>query len=131
ARAARASFSCNCDGCCGIQFQIMRALLSVVIVALAGSPAGAAPQTLTLDDAIRIARAHHPSVEATRAQLEAARARLSQARSQFLPGITGSFSYQPQTANFALSPGFKRLLDRPSSGIASVLSTSGVPITAQ
>ncbi|HEY7956524.1 MAG TPA: TolC family protein [Polyangia bacterium] len=91
----------------------------------------AAPQVLTLEDAIRIARAHHPSVEATRAQLEAARARLSQARAQFLPGVTGSFSYQPQTANFALSPGFKRLLDTPSSGLASVLSTSGAPITAQ
>lgn len=110
--------------------QIMRALALGLLLTLSSASAfGAAPKTveppaertLTLDAAIRIARTHHPTIEATRAQLEAARARLAQARAQFLPGLTGYFSYQPQTANIALTPAFKRVLVAgPTSGMQAM-----------
>jgi outer membrane protein len=74
-----------------------------------------AADTLTLDEAVKLARGRHPSVMQQRAQLEAARARLSQARALFLPSLTGGVAYQPQTANPALTPQFLRLgLPRPN-----------------
>src|SRR5205814_1133343 len=88
-----------------------------------------AQETLTLADAVRIARAHHPTVAAQKAQLEAARARREQSFSGFWPALTGNFSYVPQTANFAATPGFKRILARPAtSGVDTVVDTSGTPI---
>jgi outer membrane protein len=73
-----------------------------------------------------MARAHHPSVQGQRAQLDLARARSTQAVSGFVPGLTGSFVYAPQTANFAATPGFKRVLARPAtSGLDTVVDTAG------
>jgi outer membrane protein len=80
----------------------MRAILLLCLSRLASA------ETLTLEDAIQIARSHHPAVMQQRAQLELLRARSEQARSAFLPALTGSFAYQPQTANFAPTPGFIR-----------------------
>jgi outer membrane protein len=68
------------------------------------------PERLTVDDAVRIARANHPSVAAARAGVEAAGARHQQAWAPFLPLVTGSLAWQPQTANFAASPAFSRAL---------------------
>jgi outer membrane protein len=73
-----------------------------------------AQESLTVEDAVRIARANHPVVAANRAQVDAAGARLHEARSGFVPGLTGSVTYNPQTANFAPTPGFIRALARPS-----------------
>ncbi|MDB4967957.1 MAG: outer rane efflux protein [Myxococcales bacterium] len=73
-----------------------------------------------------MARAHHPSVQGQRAQLDLARAHSTQAVAGFLPGLTGSFAYSPQTANFAATPGFKRVLARPAtSGLDTVVDTAG------
>jgi outer membrane protein len=106
----------------------MRTLLVCLLVC---APAGAAEPLLTLDEAIRIATRHHPNLEATRAQLEAARARLAQARAGFLPGLNGSFQYNPQTANFAPTPGFQRAISRPSStGIDTFTDVGGNQVKA-
>lgn len=87
---------------------------------------------LTLDEAVAIARANHPHARAQRAQLEIVRARFEQARSGFLPGLTGSFAYNPQTANFNATPGFRRFTARPTqNGIDQVLDVSGTLINAQ
>jgi outer membrane protein len=78
----------------------------------------AAADTLTIEDAVKLARSRHPAVMQQRAQLAAAQARLTQARALFLPSLTGTLAYQPQTANFAPTPGFKRAL---SSGSGATL----------
>ena len=101
--------------------------LFVPVAALADTP-----PVLTLDDAIRIAVARHPNLEAARAQLQAARARVEEARAGFFPSATGSLTYNPQTANFAPTPGFQRALQRPSTvGTDTVADTAGNTITAQ
>jgi outer membrane protein len=82
-------------------------------------------ETLTLEDALRMARARHPSLEAARAQIEAARARQFQARAGFAPSLTGSFSWQPQTANFVLTPGFARVFSGPPTTSATVADVGG------
>src|SRR5437763_6351834 len=69
-----------------------------------------AEEPLTVDDAVRIARQNHPTVGANRAQVEAQHARLHEARSGITPGVSGSITYNPQTANFAPTPGFVRAL---------------------
>lgn len=82
------------------------------LLLLLPSVALAAP--LSLDDALRMARQHHPNLQLAQAQIAVARARLEEARAGFFPGLTGSFSYQPQTANFAPTPGFLRALAHPT-----------------
>jgi outer membrane protein len=56
--------------------------------------AESAPRVLRLDDAVRTAEEHQPSVLAARAQTEAAAGRIEQARSGYLPQITASAVYQ-------------------------------------
>jgi len=89
------------------------------LLLLLPSVALAAP--LSLDDALRMARQHHPNLALAQAQIAVARARLEESRAGFFPGITGTFSYQPQTANFAPTPGFLRALK------SSASSTSSLP----
>jgi outer membrane protein len=98
----------------------MRSLL--LLLALGGH-ALAAP--LTLADAIRIARSHHPTVEAQRGQALAARGRREQALAALLPFLTGSFGYQPQTANLIPTPALQRDLFT-STGTDNVVDTSGM-----
>jgi outer membrane protein len=73
-------------------------------------PSVALAAPLSLDDALRMARQRHPNQQVAQAQIALARARLEEARAGFFPGVTGSFSYQPQTANFAPTPAFARAL---------------------
>jgi outer membrane protein len=95
-------------------------------------PAGPAEApVLTLDEALQRAAQRHPNVRAAEALLAAAHARMQQARAGFLPYVTFSFAYQPQTANFAPTPGFKRALTRVTSGVDTVVDTMGRTITAQ
>jgi len=101
----------------------MRHLLLLLL--LLPRPARADLPVLTLDDALARARRNHPNLEATRAQLEAARARLGQARAGFIPSLTGSFAYAPQTANFVLTPSFTRVFSAPTTS-ATVTDVGGV-----
>ncbi|HZS36463.1 MAG TPA: TolC family protein, partial [Polyangia bacterium] len=117
--------------------------VSAALFAAVSAAAFAEPTRLTLDEALRIAETHQPNLEATRAQLAAARARLTQAGAGFLPSLTASFFYQPQTANFAVTPGLKRLLaappttgvfplggaGQPQLGVCSTVQANGQPIT--
>src|SRR5438105_15227587 len=89
----------------------MKRLPPIVLTLLLAAVAGAeGPQRLPVDEAGRIALAHQPSLAAARASVDAAHARTRQAWSALLPSVTGSFVYNPQTANFAATPAFARLL---------------------
>lgn len=106
----------------------MRSAVVLTLALAAATPARA--ERLTLADAVRLARQNHPTVQGQRAQVDLAHARTSEAAAGFAPGLTGSFSYVPQTANFALTPGFKRVLSRPATtGLDSVVDTAGNTIS--
>jgi outer membrane protein len=81
-------------------------LLFVGFVA-AGQVRAAEPEirVLTLDEALRTARASHPQLHASRAQTEASQAKVSEAKAPLLPQVTGSASYQRSTANYVPQPG--------------------------
>jgi outer membrane protein len=85
------------------------------------------PERLTLEDAVRIAMANHPTLGVARNNEEAARARVRQAWSAFLPSFTGSFGYLPQTANFAASPQFQRLFLSGPTVAVGITCTPGAP----
>src|SRR4051812_2358183 len=85
-----------------------------------------ADDLLTLERAIQLARAQHPTVDAQRAQAAITRARVQQATAGLLPFITGSFAYQPQTPNYAPSPAQRRAIAR---GVDTVLNANGQPVT--
>jgi outer membrane protein TolC len=97
-----------------------------VLVAASARPARA-QQALTLGEALRIARAHQPAIEAQRAQVDAAFGRRQQALAALLPFVTGSFAYAPTTPNLVLTPGLARQF-LTTSGHVTVLDTSGAPV---
>ena len=98
----------------------------VFAVATLAVAAPARAERLTLADAIRIAKQIHPTVRGQRAQFDVARARTVEQVSGFVPGLTGTFQYLPQTANFAATPGFKRVLSRPATtGLDQVVDAAG------
>ena len=70
----------------------MRRFLLLVLLLPAAAPA--AERTLTLDEAVRAARANHPAVRQARAQTDAARARADQARSFLFPQLNANASFQ-------------------------------------
>ena len=74
-----------------------RLLLSVVGALMFASSARAAE--LTLDEAVRLARANHPQIQAAHAQLEVSAARVLEARASLLPQVGGAASYQRSTRN--------------------------------
>lgn len=80
---------------------------------------------LTLSDAVKLARAHHPTVEAQRGQVIAAHGRSEQALARLLPSLTGSFGYLPQTANLVATPQLTRELIT-ASGQDHVIDTRGL-----
>jgi outer membrane protein TolC len=85
--------------------------------------------TLTIEAAAQLARTRHPRLAKHRAELAAARARLEQALSGYLPGLTGDFTFAPQTANYAPSPGVKRWLDANTPGTDDVVDSTGRGVT--
>jgi outer membrane protein len=74
-----------------------RLIIAMAGCLLAALPAHADParRVLTLDEALRTARANHPQLQAARAQTEASSARVSELKAPLLPQIggTGSYSY--------------------------------------
>lgn len=79
------------------------ALVALALPALA--VAQATPRVVTLDEAVRSARAHQPQLRRSRAGAEAAAARASQARAPLLPQLNGTASYERATSNFVARPG--------------------------
>jgi outer membrane protein len=103
-------------------------LLFVLVLAPLRAGSARADQTLTLPEAIRLARSHHPTVDAQRAQVTIQRGRSEQALANLLPFFTGSFAYQPQTPNLVITPPFAQGLLF-STGSDTVIDTSGAPVS--
>lgn len=102
--------------------------MAVMAVVLGGLGARARAETdLTVDEAIRIARTHHPSIEAQQGQAGAAVGRREQALARLLPFVTGSFSFQPTTPNLAITPAEARTLFA-ASGTDIVVDAGGLPV---
>ncbi len=84
----------------------MDATLSALALAgVAAAGAALAPQSLSLDEALRVARARQPQLAAARAATEAGRARADEAHSGLLPQVGVNAEYQRTTANFTARPG--------------------------
>jgi outer membrane protein len=83
------------------------------------------PPRLTVEDAVRLARRRHPSVEAQRAAIAGARARVLQAQAAFLPFFTASLAYEPQTANLVQPPALRQTTNR---GVDTIIDPTGRPI---
>jgi outer membrane protein len=104
-----------------------RALPAVVVLSVVSAAAHAEPVVLTLDDAIRMARARQPTIEAQRGQATAAHGRQEQALARLLPYLDGNVAYAPTTPNFAVTPAQARVL-LANSGSAQVPDATGVPV---
>lgn len=85
----------------------MNVLAAVVPLAVALAQAQATPQArvVTLDEAVRAARAHQPQLRQARAQTAAAGARAREAKAGLLPQVSAQAGYQRTTANFLSRPG--------------------------
>lgn len=108
----------------------LAALAALGIVAAASWARGARAQdeanVLTIENAVEMARGHHPQVAHQRAEVAQARALKEQAAAGYLPSLTGEFTFAPQTPNYSAAPGFQRVLDaRTAAGVDSVVDTAG------
>jgi outer membrane protein len=97
----------------------------VTCVVWAGRARAETPLKLT--DAIQIARANHPTVEAAGGEAMATYGRKEQALARLLPYVQGGVTYQPTTPNLIVSPAESRVLFA-SSGRDTVVDTSGNPV---
>jgi outer membrane protein len=78
-----------------------RLLAFPVVFSLVASPAtGQQGRVLTLDQALRAARANHPQLQVAHAQSEVADARAYESRAALLPQVNGTGSYQRTTNNY-------------------------------
>jgi outer membrane protein len=68
-------------------------LLTLTALAGAARAAESGGGELTLDEALRLARAHHPRLQAARAQTLAQAAKVGQAKAPLLPQVSGNAGY--------------------------------------
>lgn len=94
--------------------------ICLATVASAQTPAPAAP-SLTLEEAVRLAREHHPSGASARATERAAAARVPGPFLFAVPNVSGAAGFFPQTSNFAAGPQISKVLASQSS-----LATLGI-----
>lgn len=80
----------------------MRAL---VLMLLSGTALAALPESLSLEEALAVARQHRPALRLARAQVEAADARARQSLAPLLPQVSLNLGYSRSTANFVARPG--------------------------
>jgi outer membrane protein TolC len=109
----------------------VRALLALGLVAAVAWAAPVAAETetpLTLKEALRIARGHHPTIEAQRGQATSAHGRQEQALARLLPFLQASAAYQPTTPNFVVNPAQSRVV-LSQSGRDTVTDVAGAPVT--
>jgi len=102
--------------------------LAAIAAARAAGAESPPPLTLTLGEAIRIARARHPSVEAQRGQAMAAGGRHEQALAALLPSLNASLAFVPQTPNLVVTPALQREL-LSTAGRDVVIDASGAPVS--
>jgi outer membrane protein len=110
-----------------LTMRIVRGLAVAICVAWAGPARADAPTPLTLKDAIQIARAHHPTIEAAGGEATATYGRKEQALARLLPFVQAGVTYQPTTPNLVVTPAQSRAIFA-SAGTATVYDTSGVPV---
>jgi len=96
-------------------------------VAWAGQAAAETPEPLTLRQAIQIARAHHPTVEAASGDAAATYGRKEQALARLLPFVQGGVTYQPTTPNLIVTPAEARTV-LATAGRDTVIDASGNPV---
>jgi outer membrane protein len=77
----------------------------LILCLLAGAPAFAAPQLITLADALQQADANVPSLRQARAAIAVSAAQADEARAPLLPQLNGTAAYQRTTSNFIQRPG--------------------------
>ncbi len=80
-------------------------IANLALVLLAATAPAAAPRVLTLEEALATARAQQPQVRQAAANTQAAVARADETLAPLLPQVSGSGSYQRETANYASKPG--------------------------
>jgi outer membrane protein TolC len=85
------------------------------------------PTPLTLKEAIQIARAHHPTVEAASGQATATHGRKEQALARLLPFVQAGVTYQPTTPNLVVTPSQSRAIFA-SAGTDTVIDAAGNPV---
>ena len=104
------------------------AILFLGLTATAGRARADGPdsQVLTIDEALRLARAIHPQLHAARAQTEASTARVAEAKSPLLPQVSGNLSYARSTSNYVPQPGAlpKNIPTSTQTSTATATSTS-------
>lgn len=71
----------------------------LLAAALQQAPAAPAARTVTLDDAVRLARENAPSLRTARASADASGARAAQAFAPLLPQLSGSAGWERSTGN--------------------------------
>jgi outer membrane protein len=103
----------------------MRLTLALAGLALLPVAAAAAPEVLTLERALTVAREHQPQLRQARAATESARARADQARASLLPQVEGSAVYSRSTANYVARPGSLPSSLSQQSGSSSSWTTAG------
>jgi len=87
-------------------------------------PASGPQPTLSLEEALRTARAHQPQLRQAHAGTQAADARVAEARAPLLPQLTAQYGYQRLTANFISRPGSIPNQQGPGAGTAGSASSS-------
>jgi outer membrane protein len=92
-----------------------------------GAEPPTSPQKLTLKDAIEIARANHPTVEAASGQVTASYGRKQQALARLLPFVQAGVTYQPTTPNLVVTPAQSRAIFA-SAGTVTVNDAAGNPV---
>ncbi len=79
--------------------------VAVVVLLSAARASAALPESLSLEEAVQLAKDRQPALRAARAQAEAAVARSREAFAPMLPTISAGLSYSRSTANFVARPG--------------------------
>lgn len=97
--------------------------LLILTAILASSGARADARSLSLDEALGIARKQSPVLKKAASQTDAADARADTSRSRLLPQLLGTATYQRTTANFVPRPGY-------TPARQMLVDANGVPITA-
>lgn len=77
----------------------------MILCTLALLSFGQPAQVLTLEEALRLAKASRPLIQSARANAKAGDARVDASLAPLLPEVSGSASYARQTGNFVARPG--------------------------
>jgi outer membrane protein len=95
------------------------------------APAQAAParRVLTLDEAVRAARARQPQLRQAQAATGAAEARSDQARAPLLPQVAGTASYERATSNVARPATGTTVVSRSTSWRSSDFFSAGASVS--